>query len=159
MRFRRNSEDNDMPAIDLVPMLTVMLGVLSYFVVTSASISNEASLQVNLPPEASSSAPEANPEPFIVQMDASGQPLLNSEPISREALASRVQAYLAQNQNSTVYLIPSRDLPYEQVMQFLGSMRDVGGDRISLALEDIPADMPAAAPANANSATDPTDTE
>lgn len=146
MRFQKDSEHDGMPTIDLVPMLTVMLGVLSYFVVTSASISNEAALQVNLPPEQSNPAAGVIPEPFIVQMDASGQPSLNGEPIDSEALSAQVQTYLAQNKASTVYLVPSHELPYEQVMQFLGDMRAVGGDRVSLALEDVPAQTPANAP-------------
>jgi biopolymer transport protein ExbD len=141
MRFQQDSDNDGMPTIDLVPMLTVMLGVLSYFVVTSASISNEAALQVNLPPEQSNPA-GVIPEPFIVQMNASGQPSLNGEPIDAKALSARVQTYLAQNKDSTVYLVPSHELPYEQVMQFLGEMRAVGGDRVSLALEDVP-DVPA----------------
>jgi biopolymer transport protein ExbD len=149
MRFQQDSEHDGMPTIDLVPMLTVMLGVLSYFVVTSASMSNEAALQVNLPPEQSNPAAGVIPEPFIVQMDASGQPSLNGEPIDSEALSTRIQAYLAQNKDSTVYLVPSHELPYEQVMQFLGDMRTMGGDRVSLALEDVPARPDAQTPANA----------
>ncbi len=152
MRFQQKSEDNDMPVIDLVPMLTVMLGVLSYFVVVSASISSDESLQVDLPPASSSPTPGANPAPFIVQMDASGQPLLNNEPVSADVLAARVKSYLAQNKDSTVYLVPSHDLPYEQVMRFLGDMRTVGGDRVSLALEEIPSPQPAEA-SNATDAT------
>ncbi len=152
MRFHQNSENQGMPVIDLVPMLTVMLGVLSYFVVVSASMSTDESLQVDLPPESSSPAPKANSVPFIVQMDASGQPLLNGEPVSPDVLANQVQTYLAQNKESTVYLVPSHDLPYEQVMNFLGDMRTVGGDRVSLALEEIPASQPA----ETNNATDAT---
>jgi biopolymer transport protein ExbD len=141
MRFRQNTQDTSIPTIDLIPMLTVMMGVLAFFVVVSASLGSEQLVPVDLSSEQSSDtagAAEAPKEPFIVQMDASGQPLLNSEPISRELLIARVQAYLTQNQDSTVYLVPSPALPYEQVMQFLGDMRSVGGDRVSLALPEIP---------------------
>jgi len=139
MRFRQSSQDNGIPTIDLIPMLTVMMGVLAFFVVISVAMGSEQLIQVNLPPEQSKDTPPATDtiqDPFIVEMNASGQQLLNGEPISSEQLAARIQTYLNQNADSIVYLVPSRKLPYEQVMQFLGDMRTVGGDRVSLALEE-----------------------
>ncbi len=138
MRFRQSSQDNGIPTIDLIPMLTVMMGVLAFFVVISVAMGSEQLIQVTLPPEQSKDTPTADTikDPFIVQMNASGQQLLNGEPIGSEQLAARIQTYLNQNADSIVYLVPSRELPYEQVMQFLGDMRTVGGDRVSLAIEE-----------------------
>ncbi|MEL7351210.1 MAG: biopolymer transporter ExbD [Cyanobacteria bacterium P01_A01_bin.116] len=146
MRFRRSSEDTSIPTIDLIPMLTVMMGVLAFFVVISVSLGSEQLIQVDLPPEQTEDTPDADDttqEPFIVEMDASGQQLLNGIPVTTEQLNAEVQGYLARNADTVVYLVPSRELPYEQVMQFLGDMRSIGGDRISLALEDSEEAQPA----------------
>ena len=136
MRFRQ-SEDNGIPPIDLIPMLTVMMGVLAFFVVISVSLGSEELIQVDLPAEETEETPVADTvqDPFIVEMDASGQQLLNGVPIAPDRLIAEVKSYLART-DSTVYLVPSRELPYEQVMQFLGDMRAVGGDRVSLALDE-----------------------
>ncbi|MEL6937763.1 MAG: biopolymer transporter ExbD [Cyanobacteria bacterium J06598_1] len=155
MRFRDSSEDNGIPTIDLIPMLTVMMGVLAFFVVVAVSLGSEQLIQVDLPPEQSEDTPTATDtvqEPFIVEMDATGQQLLNGNPIAAGQLTVEIESYLARNADKTVYLLPSRDLPYEQVMQFLGDMRSVGGDRVSLALQEEPtpdptAGGPAASPA------------
>lgn len=120
-------------------MLTVMMGVLAFFVVIAVSLGNEQLIQVDLPPEQSEDTPTATDtvsDPFIVEMDEKGQQLLNGQPIDAQQLALEVENYLARNADSTVYLVPSRELPYEQVMQFLGDMRAVGGTRVSLALEE-----------------------
>ena len=120
-------------------MLTVMMGVLAFFVVISVALGSEQLIQVDLPPEQSEDTPtaaETVQEPFVVEMDASGQQRLNGEPIDTAQLAIEVERYLARNADKVVYLVPSRELPYEQVMQFLGDMRTVGGDRVSLALEE-----------------------
>ncbi|MGB3574187.1 MAG: biopolymer transporter ExbD [Phormidesmis sp.] len=141
MRFRNSSEDNGIPAIDLIPMLTVMMGVLAFFVVVSVSMGSEQLIQVDLPPQESEDTPtavETLQDPFIVEMDATGQRLLNGQPIAADLLTAEMQAYLARNTDQAIYLVPSRDLPYEQVMQFLGDMREVGGDRVSLALQETP---------------------
>lgn len=140
MRFKKR--EDHIPTIDLIPMLTVMMGVLSFFVVISASLSSEQLIQVDLPSEQAkeTSTPEnVTTAPFIVSMDASGQQLLNGVPMPPDRLTAEVSAYLSRNPTNTVYLVPSRELPYEQVMQFLGNMRSVGGDRVSLALEKEPA--------------------
>ena len=139
MRFRHRPADDGIPTIDLIPMLTVMMGVLAFFVVVSVSLGSEQLIQVDLPPEKSDDTPAAADtirDPFIVEIDATGQQLLNGQPIEAQQLALEVKSYLAQNTSSTVYLVPSRELPYEQVMQFLGDMRAVGGTRVSLALDD-----------------------
>ena len=136
MRFR-NTEDNGIPTIDLIPMLTVMMGVLAFFVVISVSLGSEELIQVDLPPEQTEDTPkvvDASQDPFIVEIDETGQRLLNGNPVEPEPLAAQIEDYLARNPDSIVYLIPSRELPYEQVVQFLGDMRAVGGDRVSLAL-------------------------
>ena len=136
MRFKR--PESTIPTIDLIPMLTVMMGVLAFFVVVSISLSNEQLIQVDLPPEQTDDTPTADQtisDPFIVAMNAEGQELLNGVPVTTEQLTAEVNNYLANNPANSVYLVPSRELPYEQVMQFLGDMRSVGGERISLALE------------------------
>jgi biopolymer transport protein ExbD len=46
-----------------------------------------------------------------------------------------MQDYLQKNPNGAVVLNADRKLPYEQVVQLLGRMRDIGGDRVSLAIE------------------------
>lgn len=138
MRFR-NTEDSGIPTIDLIPMLTVMMGVLAFFVVISVSLGSEELIQVDLPPEQTEDTPDAADtiqDLFIVEMDETGQRLLNGNPIEPEQLNVEIQRYLAQNADSIVYLIPSRELPYEQVVQFLGNMRSVGGKRVSLAIRE-----------------------
>lgn len=150
MRFRHGSEENSIPTIDLIPMLTVMMGVLAFFVVVSVSLGSEQLIQVDLPPESAEDTPtetDAQQEPFIVELDESGQELLNGQPVAADQLNIEVQTYLARNPDKIVYLVPSRDLPYEQVMRFLGEMRNIGGDRISLALEEKPDTTPNATPA------------
>ncbi|MEL6246948.1 MAG: biopolymer transporter ExbD [Cyanobacteria bacterium J06626_18] len=138
--MRIKQQDREIPTIDLIPMLTVMMGVLAYFVVITVSLGSEDLIEVELPPEQSEEdlPPQVSSiaDLFIVEVDSKGETLLNGTPVGEDQLALRIEAYLAANPKDTVYLVPSEDLPYENVMQFLGRMRDVGGDRVSLALEE-----------------------
>lgn len=140
MRFKK--PETPIPTLELIPMITVMMGVLAFFVVISISLSSNQLIQVNLPSEPAENTPTPNQTasaPFIVSLDADGQQRLNGVPIATEQLIAEISAYLDSNPSQNVYLVPSRQLPYEQVMRFLGDMRAVrGSDRISLALEQAP---------------------
>ena len=133
-------QESKIPTIDLVPMLTVMMGVLAFFVVIAVSLGSEQLIEVELPPEQTEDIPPDQlpsvDEIFIVEMDENQDMSLNGQPIDSAQLSLEIDNYLTQNPNKTVYLVPAQGLPYENVMQFLGDMRAVGGDRVSLALED-----------------------
>ena len=133
-------QESKIPNIDLVPMLTVMMGVLAFFVVIAVSLGSEQLIEVELPPEQTEDPPPDQlpsiDDIFIVEMDVDEQTLLNGQPIDIAPLRIEIENYLEENPDKTVYLVPDQELPYENVMQFLGEMRAVGGDRVSLALED-----------------------
>ncbi len=133
-------KESKIPNIDLVPMLTVMMGVLAFFVVIAVSLGSEQLIEVELPPEQTEDIPPdqlpSADEIFIVEMDENQEMSLNGQPIDSTQLALEIDNYLKKNPDKTVYLVPDQQLPYENVMQFLGDMRAVGGDQVSLALED-----------------------
>jgi biopolymer transport protein ExbD len=137
MRIRQD-RDSSIPQIDLIPMLTVMMGVLAFFVVVTLTLGSEESIDMKLP----AAQPEDQPppaittQPFIVEMEANGGFKVNNTPVDKESLKAQMETYLARKSDNVVYLLPSRDLPYEQVVRFLGEMREVGGDRVSLAIEE-----------------------
>lgn len=137
MRFRE-SNNTAPPQVDLIPMLTVMMGVLAFFVVVTMSLGNEEMIDMKLPaaqPEDQPPAPITS-KPFIVELEANGGIQLNNTPIDKESLKAQMEAYLDRKSDNTVYLLPNRDLPYEEVVQFLSEMREIGGERVSLAIEE-----------------------
>lgn len=138
MRFRETN-DTPPPQVDLVPMLTVMMGVLAFFVVVTMTLGNEEMIDMKLPaaqPEEEQPPTPITTQPFIVEMDANGGFKVNNTPTDRDTLKAQMEAYLDQKEDNVVYLLPDRELPYEQVMQFLGEMRVIAGDRVSLAIEE-----------------------
>lgn len=125
------------PQVDLIPMLTVMMGILAFFVVVTLTLGSEKFIDVQLPAEQPADAPPSLPaDPFIVQLLGDSQVQLNGQPTEIEALKGQMEAYLARNPENIVFVLPDQTLPYEQVMQFLGEMRSVGGSRVSLAIEE-----------------------
>ncbi|MBE9158397.1 biopolymer transporter ExbD [Nodosilinea sp. LEGE 06152] len=136
MRFKSKLSPNP-PQVDLVPMLTVMMGILAFFVTITMTLGSETLIEVQLPAEQQDNAPPPLPaDPFIVELVGENQVQLNGQPIEVDTLKGQMDAYLSRNPENIVFLLPNQDLPYEQVMQFLGEMRSVGGNRVSLAIEE-----------------------
>ncbi|MEM6590930.1 MAG: biopolymer transporter ExbD, partial [Cyanobacteria bacterium P01_C01_bin.73] len=140
MRFHQQQEDSKLPVVDLIPMLNVMMGILAFFVMITMTLSAERVMDVQLPPKSDEDAEtEITPEQlrnlFIVQIDAERQISLNREPIDKASLEQRMADFLEAEDNRTVYILSDQDLPYEEVLTFLAEMKQVGGDRVSLAIE------------------------
>lgn len=137
MRFKQHQQVPP-PQVDLIPMLTVMMGILAFFVVVTLTLGSEQLVEVQLPAERPENAdpPPLPADPFIVEMTGENELTLNGRPTDVETLKGQVEAYLARNPNNVVFILPDQELPYEQVMQFLGEMRAIGGDRVSLAIEE-----------------------
>jgi biopolymer transport protein ExbD len=136
MRFRNRSYGTP-PPINLTPMLNVMMGILAFFVMITMLLSEEQGISVILPPAENTppTDPEEPPEPLLVTLTAQQQLLIEGEPVPQNQWQGPVQVYLRANPKGFVILQADRRLPYEQVVQTLAEMKQVGGDRISLSID------------------------
>ncbi len=134
MRFQQQNSDSQMPEVDLIPMLNVMMGILAFFVMITMMLTIEQSVDVQLPDENADTAQTDTPEPMIVQLNPQQQILVNDQPVTEDVLIEQMQTYLANNPEGVVALKADLNLMYEPVIQLLGIMRGVGGDRVSLAI-------------------------
>jgi len=139
MRFKSQQPNSQIPTIDLIPMLNVMMAVLAFFVLVSMTLTSEPEgVEVRLP---SSDEVEVKPtsdlqDSLIVTLKPDGQILLGEVAIGdRGQLWVEIQTYLQQSDRGSVLLVADPDANYEQVIQLLAQMRQVGGDRVSLGIE------------------------
>ncbi|WP_242050745.1 biopolymer transporter ExbD [Oculatella sp. FACHB-28] len=135
MRFNR-SKKQEMPEINLVPMMDVLMTILTFFIIVSMSAQfGSQALDITLP-NADSGANAVNyPDPLIVGMNEQEQLSLNGQPVSQEQLSQQMQAYLSQNPEGSIILQADYRLPYQQIVNVLGQMRAIGGDRVSLGID------------------------
>ena len=124
-----------MPEPNLVPMMDVVLTVLMFFIVLSMAPKAKMIKNVALPSADRGKVEEVLPNPLIIGMNKQGQNLVDNQPIDDLALGNKVVEYLNKNAKGAVVLKADKGLSYEKVVKTLGILRDVGGDRVSLALE------------------------
>lgn len=142
MKFKRQQRSSQMPELNLVPMIDLIMTVLTFFIVVSMTLtSGTGSVKVQLPSGAGSKAPLPIPKAMrqIVKIDAQGALFLVNEgserPITLEQLDPQVARYLQQNPEGIVLINADRTLSYDKVIQVLTRLKNVGGDRVSLAFQ------------------------
>ncbi len=131
----RHRGSTHVPEPNLVPMMDVVLTVLMFFIVMSMAPKAKMIKNVALPSTDKGKVEEVMPDPMIIGMNKQGQNLVDNQPIDDLALGNKVVEYLNKNSKGAVVLKADKALAYEKVIKTLGILRDVGGDRVSLALE------------------------
>ncbi|HEY9823866.1 MAG TPA: biopolymer transporter ExbD [Stenomitos sp.] len=135
MRFKSRLNGSELPEVNLIPMMDVLMAVLTFFIIISMTMSNQRALNIILPSSQAGSAALKAPDPLNVGVNVKGQLSISGKPVDQAQMVQAMQGYLRQNQQGAVVLNADRDLPYKQVVKLLGTMQDIGGDRVSLAIE------------------------
>ncbi len=135
MKFKAQQQGSQMPEPNLVPMMDVILTVLTFFIIVSMTLTSFQSVNVPLPSTDKGVSKEQPPEPMVVGMNRQGQILLNNGTVTEAQLAQQMVTYLQQHPKGSVVLKADKQVTYEKVVQVLGALRDIGGDRVSLAIE------------------------
>ena len=139
MRFQRQRQP-ELPEVNLVPMMDVLMTVLTFFVIISMSLSGIQVAGVILPQGVEGTDEvlvntEEEPEPLVVGLDEKGDMILDGQPADLSALEAAIQSYFTENPNGSLILKADRDLSYDQVAGLLNDLRSIGGKRVSLAVE------------------------
>ncbi|MGA1356257.1 MAG: ExbD/TolR family protein [Prochlorothrix sp.] len=140
MRFQK-TVGSSLPSINLVPMLDVLMTVLTFFILISMSLAQEQGLDLTLPDPDLAPLPNA-PEPLILDLDEQGVLSYRDQPIALSQAQGLVRQYLAQTEEGAIILDPDRQLSLQVIIETLGSLRSIGGDQVSLAVEPLSSGEP-----------------
>lgn len=135
MRFKTRLNGTEMPEVNLIPMMDVLMAVLTFFIIISMTMSNQRVLNIVLPNSKAGAQEQKTPDPLNVGVDAKGQLSIAKKAVSQAEMTQAIRSYLEKNQQGAVVLNADRELPYRQVVRVLGTMQGIGGDRVSLAIE------------------------
>ncbi len=140
MPLKNRNRDSQVPEVNLVPMMDVLMTVLTFFIIISMTMSGQAILGIQLPEVESEDiedvVAELPDETLIIGLTPTGELVLEDQTLSVEEVSDRVLAYLSESDERAVILKADRDLTYEDVAEILAALRDVGGDRIYLGIAD-----------------------
>jgi biopolymer transport protein ExbD len=126
-----------MPEVNLVPMLDVLMTVLTFFIIVSMTLTGQQLFNVNLPTgkAKADAASETKTATLTIGLDNTGKTVINNKRVTEQAVVQQVQKFLAENPKGVVTLKADKGLKYESVLGLLKALRDIGGDRVFLAIE------------------------
>ena len=128
-----------MSEINVVPYIDVMLVLLVIFMVTAPLLTQ--GVQVDLPQAQSRPLDDANAQPVILTVDATGKYFLNigedpAQPISSETLVARVTAQLQLTPDRRVLVKGDKTVQYSEVLYAMALLQRAGARGVGLVAEN-----------------------
>jgi biopolymer transport protein ExbD len=117
--------------IDILPMIDVIFCILTFFILGAVGLSRQQAMNLDLP-KASTGTPQMR-EMLVVSLDDFGQVYVEKKLVTRNQLFDAIKKYHQLYSNGLMVLHASRKTNYNEVIQVLDIIRQVGGNRVALA--------------------------
>jgi biopolymer transport protein ExbD len=136
---RRRSPASKIPEVNLVPMMDVLMTVLTFFIIISMTLTGRQLLGIDVPEGIEGTDAEieetVQAQALIIGLNKDGEILFEDQAISFQQLTQRIRTYFAENPEGKLILKADKELSYNEVASLLTELRDIGGNRVSLAVE------------------------
>ncbi|AVH70010.1 ExbD/TolR family protein [Nostoc sp. 'Lobaria pulmonaria (5183) cyanobiont'] len=122
--------------IQIIPLIDVVFCILTFFLLAALQFTRQQAINVDLPKASPStiSGITSQSGSVIVTIDAVGNTYIEKQPVKQQDLRQSLKQYLQANPNAIVVLNASRTATYNDVIETLDLLRQVGGDRVSLGI-------------------------
>ena len=107
-----------------------MLVLLIIFMVAAPLLT--VGVPVELPKTAAGALPMENEEPLTVTVTAQGEVQIQTTPVERDQLVTRLRGIAAERASDRVFLRADGNVPYAAVMEVLGALNAGGFGNIGL---------------------------
>jgi biopolymer transport protein ExbD len=135
MGFHKSKQPrSELPEINLVPMMDVLMTVLTFFIIIAMTLTGEQIANITLP-NAKGSGVVNEPAPrLVIGLDTQGQMKIDRQSIGAAQVTAKMQTFLSQNPQGQIVLKADRQVNYRYVQNTLKILQSAGGDRIFLAI-------------------------
>jgi len=136
MAFDQSSSDSGaISQINVTPLVDVMLVLLIIFMVTAPILQQGVSIDL---PKVAAGPLTGEEEQLVVNVAKGGQVYLNDTALTPDQLKEKLRAIVAARPDRQLYVRADQAVPYGQVMQVMGAVRDAGLVRVGLVTEPPP---------------------
>jgi biopolymer transport protein ExbD len=134
-KFGQQPGGSQMPEVNLVPMMDVVMTILTFFIIVSMTLTSyQASLNVQLP-STNKQVDNAKPtDPLILQLTAEGKLVIEGAPVEPTNLGARLTDYFGRNPEGLVVLQADKKMPYDKIEKVLRDIRAANVYKVALQL-------------------------
>jgi len=130
--MRLPDEPDNIPQINIVPMIDVVFAILTFLIVSSLSLSKSEGLPVNLP-KASTSQVQDSPAKITVTIDEQGKLMVDKKSVNLDQIESTVRQAMGSNQNSLIVLNADKSVNHGNVVEVMDRLRRIKGAKLGIA--------------------------
>jgi biopolymer transport protein ExbD len=131
LRLRVDTQAEDV-RVEIIPLIDVIFCILTFFILAAVGFSRQQAINIDLP-KAGTGTPQGR-QILVVSLNDAGQVYVEQQPVvTKDQFYQRLRDYRQQNPNGLMALYASTNATYNQVVQVLDLLREVGGDRVALA--------------------------
>ena len=130
--MRLPDEPDNIPQINIVPMIDVVFAILTFLIVSSMSLSKSEGLPVNLP-KAATSQVQDSPAKVTVTIDAQGKLMVDKKLVNLDQIESRVRQVIGTNPNSLIVLNADKSVYHGNVVEVMDILRRIKGAKLGIA--------------------------
>ena len=130
--MRLPDEPDNIPQINIVPMIDVVFAILTFLIVSSLSLSKSEGLPVNLP-KASTSQVQDSPAKITVTLDAQGKFMVDKKLVNLEQIESTVRQVMGSNPSALIVLNADKSVDHGNVVEVMDRLRRIKGAKLGIA--------------------------
>ncbi|MEM9542429.1 MAG: biopolymer transporter ExbD [Cyanobacteria bacterium P01_E01_bin.42] len=137
MQFKHRNRKAALPEVNLVPTIDVVMCVLTFFLIISLTSTGQSTNNLELPAvETGGQGNTTAPADILgLSLNREGVISLGDRPLSEAEMRETVQTFLVESPEGKIILAADRQLPYQQIDLLLQKLAEMGGDRVSLAIQ------------------------
>ncbi|MBD0340401.1 biopolymer transporter ExbD [Microcoleus sp. herbarium2] len=130
--MRLPDEPDNIPQINIVPMIDVVFAILTFLIVSSLSLSKSEGLPVNLP-KASTSQVQDSPAKITVTLDAQGKFMVDKKLVNLDQIESTVRQVMGSNPSALIVLNADKSVDHGNVVEVMDRLRRIKGAKLGIA--------------------------
>ena len=130
MRFQTESEDRP-PEINVVALIDVIFAILTFFIVTSLTLSRTEGLAVNLPGANSGKAQDQTK--VVISINDQGAIALNRKLIDPANLVPEIKALMVKDQPTMVVINADEKVGHGTVVSTMDLVQQIPGVKLGIA--------------------------
>jgi biopolymer transport protein ExbD len=130
MRLSPESEDRP-PEVNVVALIDVLFAILTFFIITSLTLSRTEGLSVNLP--GASSGKSQDQTKIVISIDAQGAVALNRKSLGSADLVSQIKSLMVKDQPTLVVINADEKVGHGNVVAMMDAVQQIPGVKLGIA--------------------------
>jgi biopolymer transport protein ExbD len=131
--MRLPTDPDRTPDINVVALIDVLFAILTFFIITSLTLTRNESLPVNLP-TAGTGKSQAQTK-IVVSIDPQGSIALNRQPVEMAALIPKIQTLIAKEGQTLVIVNADERVEHGRVVAIMDRVRQIPGVKLAIATQ------------------------